>query len=806
MSKVENDGLKLAIATGENRRTRVWKNTEITWGKLKKKLSAEYRTYEEVSEYNKMTREAKARVKDIGGFVGGELKNGKRGSGYVISRSVVTLDADYATPELWDDIELVTEYEMLCYSTHSHTDAKPRLRIIVPLARKVTPDEYEAIARKIADQFGMDYFDDTTYQASRLMFWPSTPKNGDWFTAEVEGPILDPDKILDSYTDWSDTSFWPESSRMGTTRKKTASKQGDPLAKDGIVGAFCRTYTIQDAIEKYLPSEYVESNIPDRYTYTGGSTAAGLVIYEEKFSYSNHSTDPTSGKLCNAFDLVRIHKFGDLDEKTKEDTPSNRLPSWDAMIKLATSDKEVRGVLGKEKLRAAKLEFGMPEEEVNASVADTKWLSEMTCNKQGKYLSTIDNMLKVIEHDPNLSGLGGRNVFMDKYEVLAKLPWNRPDTPLWTDLDDASIRHYLEHVYDMEGRQKIQDATAMAFEGHSFHPVKDYLEAQSWDGVKRAETILVDYLGADDNEYTREITRKVLAAAVARIYNPGCKFDYMLTLIGDQGIGKSMLFNVLAADWFSDTLTNVNGKEAYEALDGVWIMEMAELSALRKSDREAIKNYISKQSDTYRKAYGRNTTINKRQCIFIGTTNDAEFLNDDTGGRRFWIVEAHPENGNKMVWEDLDEEERGQIWAEAVEIYKAGENINSLSPEVKKEALRQQESHSENNSLVGLLEKYLEMGVPSDWKDYTLFERVQWTSAAEEFRQTKTEGELSPRDKVSAIEVWCEAMGKNFADMSNRQAKTINECLAKIPGWERSQTPSKFGPYGSQRGFIKKIM
>jgi len=229
------------------------------------------------------------------------------------------------------------------YSTHSHTPSAPRLRLVIPLKRPVSPDEYQAVSRRIAGDLGIDFFDDTTYEAHRLMYWPSTSKDGEFIFKYLDEEWADPDEILARYPDWKDPSYWPESSQTKAERKKLADKQGDPREKPGIVGAFCRTYTIAQVIEKFLSDVYAPGDDPSRYTYIPGSTAGGLVLYDrDNFAYSYHATDPICGKLCNAFDLVRLHKFGDLDDDAKEGTPVNKLPSYLAMQELAEKDEMVR--------------------------------------------------------------------------------------------------------------------------------------------------------------------------------------------------------------------------------------------------------------------------------------------------------------------------------------------------------------------------------------------------------------------------------------------------------------------------------
>jgi len=791
--------LELTIAVANSRKETHWKNTTITWGQLAKKLEKTHRTHETTQQYSQMKKDDQDTIKDIGGFVGGHLREGRRKNGYVLNRSIVTLDVDFATTTLWDDIELMTDYAMAVYSTHKHKPNKPRYRLVIPLTRPVEPEAYEAIARKIADSIGMDYFDDTTYQPTRLMYWPSTSKDGDYFYRLIDAPVLDPDTILNQYEDWRDTSYWPESTRAVATRKKTADKQGDPLAKEGLIGAFCRTYDIHDAITTFLADVYTESMTPGRYTFLGGSTSSGLVTYDDKYAYSNHGTDPTSGQLCNAFDLVRIHKFGEYDKDAKDETPVNKLPSWGKMMDLIQNDKRVKVTIGTEKLEQAKGEFG--DDVAVLTEEDTDWVAELTTTKQGKYEETIDNMLIILRNDPNLKGIGAHNLFNDRNEVKRKLPWLRSGD-YWTDIDDAGLRHYMEKVYELQGRNKLTDALSLIFEENSYHPVKNYLKGLKWDNKPRLETLFVDYLGAEDTPYTRTVTRKTLVAAVSRIFKPGCKFDYMLTLIGKQGIGKSYILKKIAMNWFSDSITDIKGKEAYEALDGVWIMEMGELAALKKSERETIKGYISKQEDTYRKAFARNVTVNKRQCIFIGTTNDSEFLNDPTGGRRFWVLETNESKRAKTVWDDMTQQEIDQLWAEAMHYYHKGENIMHLDKAIIESATTLQARHSQHNAYIGIVEEFIKVKLTSDWETKTIPERRQWVQATEDFR-AEEESVPIERNRVCAIEVWCEAMGKDVAALSNIVARQINEALDNLSGWERDKYPRRYGAYGNQRGFFK---
>lgn len=249
----------MKIAYGNSRMEKRWKNNEISWDDFCRRVSTTQTTTETVEEYRKMTKPQQDAVKDVGGFVGGHLRGGRRKTGTVLCRSMLTLDMDHGTQDILDELSLLNSHELCVYSTHKHTPEAPRLRLIFPLKRDVSEEEYPALARKVAQEIGMDLFDDTTYQPHRLMYWPSTSRNGEYVYQVMDGDILDPDAYLGMYDDWRDVSTWPVSSRESEAVKKAAKQQADPLTKTGAVGAFCRTYPIREAIEKFLPDVYAPS-------------------------------------------------------------------------------------------------------------------------------------------------------------------------------------------------------------------------------------------------------------------------------------------------------------------------------------------------------------------------------------------------------------------------------------------------------------------------------------------------------------------------------------------------------------------
>ena len=776
----------LDVALGNSRKTKTWKNKPLQWSELLDRLANVTRTPETVAEYKAMGRGQQSEIKDVGGFVGGYCNNGSRSD--IQHRSILCLDADFADADLWPDFGLMYGNAAAVYSTHKHTPEKPRLRLVVPLSRDVSPDEYQAIGRRVAHTLGIDKFDDTSYQPQRMMYWPSCSQDGAYVFEYIDGGFLNPDEVLATYHDWRDVSAWPMSSRQAEVVKKTGARQGDPLEKGGIVGAFCRTYyPIQEAIEAFVPA-YQPCDDAGRYTYTEGSTAAGVVVYEDKWTYSHHGTDPASGQTVNAWDLVRIHRFGEMDADCSSDTPTTSRPSYKAMAKLAAEDPRVKVQMVNDRLIATAEDFDEPLPEEGDP---DEWKKKLQMTDKGALAATIENVAIILRNDPKLKGALGLNEMDHNIITRRSLPWRQVrGTSQWVDADDAALRYYLEKHYNIASKDKIFDAVNVVAGENRFHPVREYLDGCTWDGEPRVESLLIDYLGAEDNAYTRAVTRKTLAAAVARIYEPGCKFDYMLTLQGRQGLGKSAIIAKLGGEWFSDTFSTMQGKEAYEQVLGVWIVEVGELAGMRKAEAETIKQYVSKTSDRFRPAYGRRLQEYPRQCIFVGTTNEGQFLRDATGNRRFWVV-ATPNDPTRDMWEELTPETVRLIWGEAVELYRNGET-RYLPPELEDVAREVQAAYEEENPKAGIVAEYLERLLPDGWADQDIYTRRQWL-------ETDAVG-TTQRQTVTTLEIWAEALSGNPDKLDRYAAKEIRDIMAALPGWKhRGNQRITVKPYGRQR-------
>ena len=783
----------MKIAYGNSRMDKKWKNTDISWEDFCSRVKTTQRTTETVEEYRKMRKGGQDSIKDVGGFVGGHLKDGRRKKGNVLSRSMLTLDMDYGTSTIWEEISTFFPYQCCIYSTHKHTPENPRLRLIIPLFRDVGEEEYAAVSRMVAKEIGIDLFDDTTYEPERLMYWPSTSRNGIFVYEEKDGSLLDPDEFLNKYDDWRDTSTWPVSSRQSEVLDRSLKEQADPLSKEGVIGTFCRTYSVSRAIDTFLKDIYEPSVMVGRYDYIPADSSAGVILYDDKFAYSHHATDPASGRLLNAFDLVRIHKFGHLDDRATESTPPSKLPSFINMCEFAIQDDEVKAQFTKERMEQATIDF-----------TEDNWQTALELDKQGKIKDTLDNIVLIIRNDSELESIAF-NKHRDGIDAREGLPWEQMKGG-WNDSDNAALKVYLSNKYGIYSPTKTKDAILAVAAERSYHPIKEYLDhLPEWDGTDRVETLLIDYFNATDNSYTRAVTRKMMVAAVARIVHPGTKFDSVLILNGPQGIGKSTFFAKLAGDWFSDslTLTDMKDKAGPEKLQGYWILELGELAGMRKTDVEVVKSFISRSDDKYRASYGVNVESHPRQCIIVGSTNaESGFLRDITGNRRFWPVRISGD-GKRKAWQ-MSVYDVEQIWAETLVLYAKGEKLYLEGSDVEL-ATNEQADAMESDEREGLVRTYLDTLLPDDWNALSLYERRNYLNGSE-FGGESRVGTVE-RTLVCNMEIWCECFGRDASAMKPADSYAIAGIMKKINGWNKYQGnkngTSNFPLYGRQRCYEK---
>ncbi len=517
---------KLNIAYGNNRQAKRWVNKTIGFDDLKERLRVTIRTTESAEEYAKMSRAQRDTAKDHGGFVAGVLKGGRRKADTVESRSMVALDGDRINADFLESYEALCPYTSVLYTTHSSTEENPRVRLVFPLTRDVTPEEFVAVSRYLAQMLGIDYFDECSYQPNQLMYWPSTPANGSFVYKETDGPWLDPDAILGEHPEWTDPTRLPTSSRESKANTTAQQKVQDPLTKEGVVGLFNRTYyPISKALEAFLSDVYEPTDNESRWHLIASSSMAGVEIKEDKFVYSHHAKDPAYLKMCNAFDIIRIHRFGDLDDKA----------SYKAMCEFAMGQDDVKMLAASERTAGAETDFSGGE--------DIDWQKHLQYEPRSMVLkNNLHNITLIMENDPNLKGIVF-NQLADGLEIKGEVPWKHP-ARFWRDADDAQLISFVDSHYGSFSERNYRIAVTKVTDDRSYHPIREMFESlPPWDKVRRAETVLIDYLGAEDNRYVRAVTRKSLCAAYMRVYYPGIKFDNMsqgLALTGWWGIPLSL--------------------------------------------------------------------------------------------------------------------------------------------------------------------------------------------------------------------------------------------------------------------------
>ena len=758
---------ELAFCLGNSRAALVWHPGKMTMEALWEKLQNPIRTAETAAEYHAMKKSERDAVKDKGGFFAGTLKGTRRRATEVISRSMITLDHDRLEQGCFDDFAF--KHCTIVYTTHSHTSEAPRARILVPLTRDVTPDEYNAIARYLADEIGMDTVDLCSFKINQLMYWPTASSDGEYICRQYEGDWLDPDAFLVAHPNWQDCSSLPTAPGEKEAVERERKRQADPLSKEGIVGAFCRAYSIQEGIQTFLSDVYEPTTDENRWGYTKSASIPGVMIYDGKFAYSHHASDPAYGKLCNAYDLVGTHLFdGDFTQ----------------MAEFAAKDEKVRTLALKERQERAAEEFSEEDD----------WKDKLVRQKKSTQLeNSLYNIKLIMQNDPYMKNIVF-NQLADGMEIKGEVPWSHPGK-FWRDADDAQLICYVDDNYGTFSARNYDIAVAKAVDDRSYHPIREYFAAlPPWDGVARVDTLLIDYLGAADNAYTRAVSRKVLCAAYRRIKEPGIKFDYMPVLNGAQGIGKSTFIANLGMDWFSDSLTlsDMNDKTAAEKLQGYWILEIGELAGMKKADLDKVKAFVSRVDDKYRASFGRRVTSHPRQCVFFGTTNSENgYLRDITGNRRYWNIKLSG-SSKYRPWQMTSELVR-QIWAEVMILADVGEKLY-LPPDLEEYAKEEQREAMEHDEREGLVRLYLDTLLPANWDEMDLYQRREFLRGDD----TSPVG-TDVRVLVSNMEIWCECFSRKKEDLRSMDSYAIAAIMSRLPEWEKQPTPQRIAIYGLQR-------
>lgn len=850
--QLDNFPLRIAVIRQNDRGNA--KNVTMDWKELRDRLATPHRDRDTTfARYQKLSVDAKGRLKDVGAFVGGPFKDGIRKANNINERSVVTLDVDSVTPTQVDIIKMglsgISEYEFFGSTTRSHTAENPRWRLVLPTSRTVSAEEYAPLARIIASKIfdsvkeSMDATDEVSFRVAQIMYWPSVSSDGLFESYHNVGRLVDPDEVLDAFGDWRDWTILPFSEKFGQKRPTLGRKAENPREKDGIIGAFCRAYDIPAAIEKFIPDVYLKGtthNKKPRYTYAHGSGSNGAVVEDDGlFLYSHHGTDPCGDRLVNAFDMVRLHLFGHEDVKSTDDLMPSKLPSFKAFTEFITSDEAVAKELLQSRYDLEAMfddvedeDWDETDDEGTSATDDDddfndllgespkkkkpsgEWMKDLEVDLGGLIKPTLTNVAIIMQNDKRFNGVVEMNDFTQeavtrkavrsRMSIVPHIPVvDKVNGDLWSDRHDYIVRAMIEAPagkgksgYGLKVTDRdLKGAIDLAAGQRAFHPVRDYLNGLEWDGKKRMEKLFIKYLGAKDTAYTRGIAKMMLLGGVTRVFEPGHKFDFVVILEGLQGKGKSTFIRTIGRNWFVELEGDLHDRKSLvEKMQGAWILEIPELSGFGKAEIQSLKAIFSASHDKVRLAYDKRGKVFMRQCIFIGSTNDAEYLRDPTGGRRFWPVMCEVETIDNV---GLDQE-MDQIWAEALVEYRAMREAQPKGvlplylsdSEAAAEALAVQESRrmeTVEDTQAGMIEAWLNEPVSE-----TTFEDVDDMDAQNQ--------KFYRRDMVSIVQIWVEMFGKERGSMTPIQSRSLNAAMKLIDGW----TP--IGPrmtkkYGTQRCF-----
>lgn len=769
-----NPDQEFAIATAPKRDSLHWDLSTVTWGEICTWIK-EPADKKEAGNYFLGTLAITTVTHKSGGDPCTEVHRRKNA---VISRSAITLDVDYPDPDFLATFELTFPYAALIHTTYSSAPDAKRYRLIVPTDREMAPDEYIAASGAVVQLLGLEQFDKSTTQAERYMFRPAT-QEPNWFEAEVlDGPPAPVAALLKSFD--TDLSQKPIPKANRTKR--------DPFEIEGVVGSFNRAYEDWDLlIANYdLPYEKVDD---DRYHLAGAASQAGMgpVPGVSGLVYSHHSNDPAYGKACSAFDLVRLHWFGDLDEEVKPNTPVNKLPSHEAMLAKAQVDaRVVADMVG--------VDFATEMEDEVA--APNAWKLQMGpyLNRKGEPNDVIQVRDLIRDNDPYFSLLYFNEMSLGP-ELSGDVPWRKvtQSTRLVTNADRYEFTDHIEREYRIAlARQKVDAMIDTRAIRTPRHPIREYLDDLVWDKQPRVEECLP---GVAPTDHTRRIARKMMVGAVARVLDPGCKWDYTLVLKGDEGLGKSRWIDLISRG-YSASLGRIDNKDTLLAMQRSWIMVADEGHSLRKGDADQMKEFLTRTEDMFRMPYDRETVVHKRHCVIWSTTNDETFLTRQVGNRRFIVVHCE----NAVDFSQMNDHYIDQLWAEAVHHYRAGEPL-FFDKEESEEIADAREQYVEEDSVRPIVEEYLSTLVPTDWWDMSPEKRQQWlTDRAQGF---VSGGDISV-DRVCSAQIWVEAMGNRLGDWRRGELLHITNVLKTLPGWKRVPDKVRIKGYGPQVIYIRE--
>lgn len=743
---------------------------------------------EEVKEWG--TNYLNKTYKDGKYYIFGRFKTQERTTKNLINRNAITLDLDgynndknRPLPPFSDMVahlkNALKGAAFGIYTTFSSTPDYPKYRVVIPLSEPVSPDKYKGVAERVTQIIGTNMVDPASYKPAQAMYSPRCFSfNEHTHKSEfIEGvPINIPLKEA------IQTTVIKLNPRGLDGRPRPLEKADPTHSRTEAVRFFCKKYDITTAIDTFLQDVYKREN-PNTYKFIPSKSVGGLKIYKYS-AFSHHQSDPAYGKNCNAFELVCFHKFGDPSLYYKE------------MADFVFDLPEIKEIQQDE----LKQDF---KKKNNIKGDVDSWFKGIEKDSKGKIKSTISNFALLLENDQNLNGRIRRDIFANKIEVkVDKITFKPSDN--WRPINNNDIsflKGYLEKKYKISSEQKFNDGFRILQMKTAYHPVKRFLEGlpAKLPEKPKIPQLFVELLGADDNAYIWEVTKKWFVAAVRRIYEPGCPWDTVPSFISEtQGTGKSSTLRHLSGGYFTDSPGDFNKiQRVAEGLNNVWIAEIGEMAATRYASKEVIKQTISRRFDRCRAAWGKMVDDNPRQSVFFGTTNNLGYLNDNTGNRRHWPIKVHEVKlqDNPTLKKFLNDDKIvRQIWSEAMYYYeqefkkkhKGNQNYFELSDEAAIIAEEEQlkYDYSAMNPRLGLVDK--------------------WITKGKERYNAKGEKEyVKAPEKICFLHIHCDCFGKDLGEYDARRDSKEYGGILKQLGYKRNRHKGEVLTYGKQYYYTK---
>lgn len=896
----QTDKIHVKYATGDTDRGKVVNHRE-PWSAVWPLFLSSQRGYTTTSEYRDFDQMRQAREKMAPGFfIGCSFRGEQRKRDQIVTHQFITLDIDECTREIGQRFkrnEIFPGIEHVVHSTRSHAPDKIKVHVIIPLAKSVNEDDWHAATRIAASMVDptMMAIDVVSYRPAQIMYFPSHNSDVTPIKIHNRGRMLRVDEfLLDWDGDANDIGSLPKSPREEKIRVSEL-KAENPLDKRGIVGAFCRAFDIHETIAmldppKYEPSQTNETTGEiERYSYLGGKGHNGAIVYRHDGIatklHSHHGTDPVSALgQVNAFDLYRLHMFGDLDDwrDGKKEDP-RELKSYKAMERAiregdefqAIRDEILSGRYGDAasgfdseddpEASTAPVE-GRPEGreieddglggaldgpvEAPESTPDgaaalgavstrrspappprptsppdgADWRDKLALTEKLTIRKTLDNVVRILR---NARTTAGRLVFdefaqtivcpygFDTKGVGRIAPNSVPSRATMEEVHRAHLQHLLSSPggpglpgWSLEvAKDILNTAIIQVAEGQDrrYHPVTQWFaDLPTWDGVARVKNLLSTVCHIPSDPYLRDVARHFMTGMVARVMEPGCKFDYMVILEGKQGRRKSTFLRNLAP--WPALYANSDGhfdeqKKFIESTRGRLLIEIDELNKFRLVDIRAIKSTLSREYDgPVRLAFRRDEQTFARACILTGSTNDRQYLRDEDN-RRFWPVKI---NDNAPLDLDWLEANHAQIWAEALHLYREmlpmrhnGDLPFYLEGESRDIAERLQADkviHTLADDDAALAAAWLENPVPRGE------EKCGYGTAFADAPEDDGLGvEMVLRDITCAQEIWERAISGGGGAYDERAQRRVAHAMNQVPGWTSERRGPLCGKYGRPR-------